>query len=119
MAGKRSVKRLGKVAGGILLVLGSVAGVPAIGQMIGTDDDKPVIVVIQQGSSGRARVISRCRRADLEDRCRSPGQIGSREPIWCLPPRGGQWACWPGDRPTPLTRNTRANSGMQIATQRR
>jgi hypothetical protein len=48
IAGKRWVKRLGKVAGGIPLALGSVGGLPAIGQTIGTDDDKPVVVVVQQ-----------------------------------------------------------------------
>jgi hypothetical protein len=48
IAGKRWVKRLGKVAGGIALALGSVGGLPAIGQTIGTDDDKPVVVVVQQ-----------------------------------------------------------------------
>jgi hypothetical protein len=51
IGGKRSVERLGKVAGGILLAVGSVGGVPAIGQMIGSDDDKPVVMVVQQDQS--------------------------------------------------------------------
>lgn len=91
IGGKRSVERLGKVAGGILLALGSVGGVPAIGQMIGSDDDKPVVVVVQQDQpAGQERPADQptvgCR---LWDPCRSRGQVGSREPIWCLSTRGG------------------------------